>query len=195
MTIRELLSVLAARWRIIALTLMTVVAATAVQTMLTPSVYTATAKIYLAASKPVSTTDGKQTGGGVYAISASDLATYVDVLTAPAVIDPLKQSLGLDLRAPLSVSADVSQTSNMMTITATSGDPVMAANIANGAGPILAKIATEKFSPLLAANGQSVQSETIAQAQTPGGPTSPNGKRNLMLGALLGLVLGIGLAL
>ncbi|MCU1538556.1 MAG: capsular exopolysaccharide family [Humibacillus sp.] len=195
MTIRELLSVLGARWRIVALTLMTVVAATAVQTMLTPSVYTSSAKIFLSATQPESTTDGKKTGGGVYAINASDLSTYADILTAPAVIGPLKESLGLGPGAPLSVTADVSSTSNMMTITATDGDPVMAARIANGAGPILAKVATERFSPLLASNGQSVQAQPIAEAQTPGAPTSPNAKRNLMLGGLLGLVLGIGLAL
>ncbi|MEO7449298.1 MAG: polysaccharide biosynthesis tyrosine autokinase [Humibacillus sp.] len=194
-TIRELLSVLAARWRIVALTLLTVIAASAVQTMLTAPVYTATAKIYLSATKPVSTVDGKETGSAPYAIGANDLATYVDVLTAPAVIAPLKASLGLGVGDPLSVSAEVSQTSNMMSITGTSGDPVMAARVANGAGPILAKIATEKFSPLLAANGQAVHSETIAPAETPGGPTSPDAKRNLLLGGLLGLVLGTGLAL
>jgi capsular exopolysaccharide synthesis family protein len=83
----------------------------------------------------------------------------------------------------------------MMTITATDGDPVLAAKIANAAGPILADVATKKFSPLLAANGQAVQSETIAEAQVPSSPTSPNAQRNLMIGGLLGLALGIGLAL
>jgi capsular exopolysaccharide synthesis family protein len=191
-TFREFLSVLVARWRIIALTLLTVIAATAVQTMLTPAVYTASAKIYLSATQPPQANGQKV---GAYAIGANDLATYVDVLTAPAVVGPLRERLGLQPNAPLNVSADVSQTSNMMTITATDGDPVTAAAIANAAGPILAEVATKKFAPLLAANGQAVQSEIIAEAGVPSAPTSPNAKRNLMLGGLLGLALGIGLAL
>jgi capsular exopolysaccharide synthesis family protein len=191
-TFREFLSVLAARWRIIALTLLTVIAATAVQTMLTPAVYTASSKIYLSATQPTTATSQRS---GTYAVSVNDLGTYADVLTAPAVTGPLRQSLGLPPGAPLSVTAEVSATSPMMTITATDGDPVLAAKIANAAGPILADVATKKFSPLLAANGQAVQSETIAEAQVPSSPTSPNAQRNLMIGGLLGLALGIGLAL
>ncbi|WP_260439502.1 polysaccharide biosynthesis tyrosine autokinase [Humibacillus xanthopallidus] len=191
-TFREFLNVLVARWRIIALTLLTVIAATAVQTMLTPALYTASAKIYLSATQPANANGQKV---GAYAIGANDLATYVDVLNAPSVLGPLRQTLGLAPNAPVSVTADVSQTSNMMTITATDGDPETAARIANAAGPILAGVATEKFAPLLAANGQAVQSQTVAEAGVPGAPSSPNAKRNLMLGALLGLALGIGLAL
>jgi polysaccharide biosynthesis transport protein len=191
-TFREFLTVLVARWRIIALTLLTVIAAAAVQTMLTPAIYTTSAKIYLSATQPVAA-NGQRTGA--YAIGANDLATYVDVLNAPTVTGPLREKLGLKPSAPLTVAAEVSPTSNIMTITATDGDPVTAARIANGAGPILAEVATKKFATLLAANGQAVQSEVIAEASVPGSPTSPNAKRNLLLGGLLGLSLGIGLAL
>ena len=52
MTFREFLNVLAARWRIIALSLLAVIAATSVQTMMTPAVYTSTAKIFLSATQP-----------------------------------------------------------------------------------------------------------------------------------------------
>lgn len=192
MTFREFLSVLGARWRIIALSLLVVVAATAVQTMLTPAVYTSSAKIYLRATQPPSVGTNNQVT--TYAVSAADLATYLDVLTSPSVMDPLRARLGLDPNAPLSVSGEVSQTSNMMTITATGGDPQLVARVATEAGPVLADVA-KKFSPLLASNGQSVEADTIVPASVPGEPTSPNAKRNLALGGLLGLALGIGLAL
>lgn len=130
-----------------------------------------------------------------YAVQASDLATYLDVLTSPSVMEPLRARLGLAPGTPINVSGEVSPTSPMMTITATGGDPVLLARIASEAGPVLADVATKKFSPLLAANGQSVEATTITPADVPGEPTSPNAKRNLMLGALLGLALGIGLAL
>ena len=190
-TFREFLSVLGARWRIIALSLLAVVAAAAIQTMLTPATYTASTKIYLSAKQP-SDTNGSQKP--TYAMSAGDLATFLDVLTAPAVSEPLRARLGLPPGAPLGLSGEVSQTSNMMTITATGGDPQLVARTANEAGPVLAEVA-KRFSPLLAANGQEVNSETIAPATVPGEPMSPNAKRNLLLGGLLGLALGIGLAL
>ncbi|MGO4363009.1 polysaccharide biosynthesis tyrosine autokinase [Terrabacter sp. RAF57] len=191
MTFREFLGVLGARWRIIAVSLLAVVAATAVQTMLTPAVYTSSSKIYLRATTPASATSNQ---GGTYAVSAGDLGTYLEVLTSPSVMDPLRTRLGLPAGFPLSVSGDVSQTSNMMTITATGGDPQLVARVATEAGPVLADVA-KKFSPLLASNGQAVEADTIVPASVPADPTSPNAKRNLMLGALLGLALGVGLAL
>jgi len=193
MTFREFLGVLGARWRIIAVSLLAVVAAVAVQTMLTPAVYASSSKIYLRATQPASSSTNNQVT--TYAVSASDLATYLDVLTSPSVMEPLRTRLGLPASYPLSVSGEVSQTSNMMTITATGGDPQMVARVAAEVGPVLADVATKKFSPLLAANGQSVEATTITPAEVPGAPTSPNAKRNLALGGLLGLALGIGLAL
>jgi capsular exopolysaccharide synthesis family protein len=190
-TFREFLSVLGARWRIIALSLLAVIAAAAIQTMLTPAMYTASAKIFLSAKDPVSTGGNEKP---TYAIQAGDLNTYLDVLTSPAVTDPLRQRIGLPPGAPLGLSGEVSQTSNMMTITSVGGDPQLAARIANEAGPVLADVA-KRFSPLLASSGQDVNSEAISPATVPGEPTSPNAKRNLMLGALLGLALGVGLAL
>jgi capsular exopolysaccharide synthesis family protein len=190
-TFRDFLTVLGARWRIVVLSLLTVIAATAVQTMLTPAVYTASTKIYLSATEPAGSTDGKS---GTYAIQATDLATYLDVLTSPSVTEPLTQRLGLPAGTPLGLSGEVSQTSNMMTISSTGGDPQLVARVANEAGPVLAEVA-QKFSPLLASNGQSVESTTISPASVPGEPISPNARRNLLIGGLLGLALGIGLAL
>ena len=191
MTFRDFLTVLGARWRIVVLSLLTVIAATAVQTMLTPAVYTASTKIYLSATEPAGSADGKS---GTYAIQATDLATYLDVLTSPSVSEPLTQRLGLPPGTPLGLSGEVSQTSNMMTITSTGGDPQLVARVADEAGPVLAEVA-KKFSPLLASNGQAVESTTISPASVPGEPISPNAKRNLLIGGLLGLALGIGLAL
>ena len=191
MTFREFLTVLGTRWRIIVLSLLTVIGAAAVQTMLTPAVYTASAKVYLSASEPAQ--GGNE--GTTYAVSATDLARYLDVLTAPSVVEPLRERLGLSPGTPLGLSGEVLQTSNIMTITSTGGDPQLVAQIANEAGPVLAEVASKKFSPLLAANGQAVESTAVAPADVPGEPTSPNSKRNLFIGALLGLALGIGLAL
>lgn len=191
-TFRDFLGVLGARWRVVALSLLAVVAAAAIQTMLTPAIYSASAKIYLSATPAPDAETGEQ--NPTYAVSTGDLATYLDVLTSPSVLEPLRERLGLAPGHPVSVSGVVSQTSNMMTISSSGTDPQLVARTANEAGPVLAEVA-KKFSPLLAANGQSVEATTISPAVVPGEPTSPNAKRNLALGGLLGLALGIGLAL
>ncbi len=193
MTFREFLSVLGARWRIIALSLLSVIAATAVTTMLTPATYTASAKIFFSATDPTPQA-GKQ--NVPFALPASDLTTYLEVLTQPPVTDPLRAKLGLAPGTPLGLSGELAQTAPMMTITSTGEDPELVARVANAVGPVLAEVSTvRKFSPLLAANGQAIQSETITPANAPETPTSPNAKRNLLIGGLLGLALGIGLAL
>src|SRR3954454_8406366 len=87
-TFREFLGVLGGRWRIVALSLLAVVAATAVQTMLTPAVYTSTAKIFLSATQPPGAGTSQV---ATYAVSADDLARYLDVLNAPSVIEPLRE--------------------------------------------------------------------------------------------------------
>jgi capsular exopolysaccharide synthesis family protein len=60
-------------------------------------------------------------------------------------------------------------------------------------GPQLSQVAA-KFSPLLAAAGQTIETTAITPAVAPTEPTSPNVKRNLALGLLAGLIIGIGVA-
>ena len=59
---------------------------------------------------------------------------------------------------------------------------------------MLADVA-EKFSPLLAANGQAVAATTISPAKVPGDPDLARRQAQPLLGGLLGLAIGIGLAL
>jgi succinoglycan biosynthesis transport protein ExoP len=189
-TFREFVGVLRARWRIVALSLLTVIGVTAVVTLQATPLYSASAKVYLSTTK--ATTDPKETG--TYVITRQDLNTYVEVLNSPSVLERLRASIGLEPGAPVDVTAGVSELTNVLDIRAVSSDPQLAAALANGAGPALAQ-AAQKFSPLLATSGQEVQAEAIAPATVPVKPFSPDVQRNLLLAALVGLVAGIGLAL
>ncbi len=193
MTLHEFFAVLRNRWRIIAVSVLVVLGTAALMTIRTQPVYTATAKVYLS-TEAAEATDGKADERGTYVISRQDLATYAEVLTSPSIIEPLRAELGLAPDAPLDVSAFVSETTNMLVITATDADPQMTARIANAAGPVLAAGAP-KFSPLLALNNQTVEATAVAPAGVPSRPVSPDPQRNLALGGLLGLALGVGLAL
>lgn len=189
MTVRDLLGVVRARWRIIALCILVVVGATAVSTMLTTPVYEAHTRIYLATVKA---TEGEPSGS--YAITQKDLNTYVEILGAPAVQDPLREELDLPPGTPLNVSATVAELTNMLDVTARSSDPQVAADVANAAGPVLAASA-QQFSPLLANNNQIVTSTAVVPATVPAEPIAPNVKKNLAVALLAGLLVGLGMAL
>lgn len=190
MTFREFLGVLGARWRLVAASLLVVLAGAALATMAATPVYESVAKVYLSTTRPKTA----NSAAGTYVITRQDLNTYVEVLGSPSVLEPLRAEIGLPSGAPLDVSATVSDLTNVLEIRASSANPDTAALIANTAGPVLATAARE-FSPLLANAGQSVEATAISPASPPSVPKSPDAKRNLALGVLAGLAAGIGLAL
>src|SRR4051794_15646252 len=152
-------------------------------------IYTASASFYLAAKDNSNTTQNK----GTYVVTTSDLSTYVAVLGSPAVMDPLRKRLGLPSGAPIDVAATVATDSSILTVTARSTDPDLAAEIANATGPQLADVAGQ-FSVLLKTTGQSIAATTVSPAAVPSAPTSPNVTRGMLLGLLAGLCLGTGFA-
>ncbi|WP_306514502.1 Wzz/FepE/Etk N-terminal domain-containing protein, partial [Janibacter hoylei] len=117
MQLSELLGVIRQRWRLILVCVgLAVVAAIAV-TLTTTPVYEARARIYLSAEQ----TSGKSEGG-VFVLTAEDLDTYVSILDTPAVLDPLREELGLEPGHPITVSAETSGTTSILNITARAAD-------------------------------------------------------------------------
>lgn len=189
MQFSEFLSVIRERWKLItACVVLAVLAATAL-TLLTTPVYEARARIYLSAEGR----GGGDAPGGIFVLSSEDLDTYVSILNTPAVLSPLREELGMPPGHPINVSADVTGSTSILNITASSSDPKEAAAVANEVGPQLGAVAGE-FSTLLKSSGQKVVSTPIQPASTPSRPVSPDPVRNLGLGLLTGLLLGIGLA-
>ncbi|WP_435199857.1 polysaccharide biosynthesis tyrosine autokinase [Janibacter sp. GS2] len=184
----EFLTVLRGRWKILVTCGVLSVLAAVVFTAVTPPVYTAQARVYLSAEK-----DTKAEGEGVFVLTSEDLDTYVSLLDTPAVLDPLREELGMSPDAPVDVRATVSGNTSILNIVARSDDADEAAAVANEVGPQLGGVAG-KFSTLLASSGQEVVSTPIQPAVVPSSPTSPDPVRNVGLGLLAGLLLGVGLA-
>ncbi|WP_277452466.1 polysaccharide biosynthesis tyrosine autokinase [Janibacter sp. DB-40] len=188
MQLSEFFGVLRARWTLVATCVVLAVLAALAVTLLTTPVYEARARIYLSTERVQDTPQG-----GVFALTSDDLETYVSILNTPAVLEPLREELGMEPGHPVHVSADVTGSTSILNITATAADPQEAARVANEVGPQLGAVAGE-FSTLLASSGQKVISTPIEPASPPSSPTSPDPVRNIGLGLLAGLVLGIGLA-
>jgi capsular exopolysaccharide synthesis family protein len=174
----------------VVLVVLLAVGGAAVVTMLAPKVYTASSQVYLSADN-----SRAQEGAQQVVIGSNDLTTYVAVLNgqSPALIEPFRESLGLKPGEWVSVSGSVGEAAPLLDLTANASSAELAARAANELGPQLAKVAP-RFSSLLQATGRGVVSTTVSPATTPSGPSSPNLKRNLMMGAFAGLLLGVGLA-
>lgn len=223
MTLRDFFKVLRKSWYlVIACTLLAGGAAYVYTSRITP-VYQATTRIFLASAVPVgdnnaptptpsppkkTTSTATPTGSATptpkatktkapqpgYLITTSDLQTYLELISSPVVLDPLRKQLGLPEDLQITLSATVSENAPVLEISVQDSDPQRAADIANGIGPQLSKIGG-KYSPLLASAGQEVASTSIVRAVPPSEPISPNMRLNVLVGLLAGLGLGIGVAL
>ncbi|PWJ26139.1 capsular exopolysaccharide synthesis family protein [Branchiibius hedensis] len=182
MTIRDFLRIMRQRWRWLLGTLLIVLIAAAVSTMLQPKTYEASARFYLAGS------NGQGTP-----VQRDDLATYAQVVSAPAVQEVIRKQAKVGPTAAVNVNATLSDTANIMTGTASSGSAQEAAAIANATGPALAAVAPQ-FSQLLSGAG-SVTSTAVQPATVPSSPASPDIKRTLELAFAVGLLLGVAMAL
>jgi len=122
--------------------------------------------------------------------------TYVGLATAPVVLNPVIAELGLDVTARTlaeSVSVAAPLNSTLITVTVTDPDPVMAADIANAIAASLAT-AVPQLEPESADGTSPVRLTRVSDAQPALSPSSPNVPLNLALGVLVGLALGIGVA-
>lgn len=85
------------------------------------------------------------------------------------------------------ISVEQSQSSQMFSIVTHSASPKDAANVAN----VVADVFQEEVATITASNGITV----VSPAEIPKYPVSPNKKANLVMGAVLGIVAGLGLTL
>ena len=187
MTVRDLLTTLRTRWRIIVATMLVVVAATAYLTLQITPVYQSSSRVYLLANNQTESTN-------VYNMPAAELATVIQVATSPIVLDPVREQLRLDPGTMLDVEASRSGDTPLIDVTVRAHDPQVAADAATAVPQQLAAVA-RNFSPMLQMSGTAVSAETVVPASVPTRPVEPDAARNLALGALAGLMLGIGFAL
>ncbi len=122
--------------------------------------------------------------------------TYVGLASTPVVLNPVISDLGLkgtsaDLAKDVKVSAALNST--LITIAVSNPDPVRAADIANAIATSLAT-AVPQLEPEAADGSSPVRLSRVTDAQPALKPSSPNVPLNLALGVLVGLALGIGVA-
>jgi polysaccharide biosynthesis transport protein len=189
---REYLDILRRRWLSVLIIALAALAASSLLTLAMPKKYTATTRLFFAvAGESVS----ELAQGSNFA--EKQMSSYANVATAPLVLEPVVQQLDLRITAvelEKSVEATVPPDTVILEIAVTDADPRRAATIANAVGATLGKVAGG-LSPSRQDGSEAVRATTLAVAQVPVTPSSPNIPRNLGIGLLLGLLLGTGIAI
>lgn len=191
MTLREYWEILRRSWLLVAtMTMLGAIVALGVSMLMDP-VYQAQSQLFVS----VQTTDeisGAYTGG-LYV--QQRIKSYVTMVDTPAVLDPVIDELGLDTTyTQLSQQVSAQNPTDTVLLDVLASDVVasQAAEIADATAESLAaeivRLETTE------SGGKPVQVELIRPAQVPATPSSPRTNVNVVLGALMGLLAGVGVA-
>lgn len=193
MELRDYIRILRKSWvLILVLALAGIGIASAFSILQTPK-YSATAKVFVSTQGSGSTSDLQQ--GNSFTVQR--VKTYSDLVTTSVVLLPVIGSLDLGIPADElaeQISASAPLDTSIINITVIDTDPVRAADIANATSQSLTAV-VQQFETSDSADATSTVKLTRAQEATVSSiPVSPNVPLNIALGGLVGLALGVGIA-
>ncbi|WP_407709936.1 polysaccharide biosynthesis tyrosine autokinase [Arthrobacter nitrophenolicus] len=156
--------------------------------LLTKPTYTADTEIFVAT----------QTAGSVQELQQGNTFTqarvqsYAKVVESPVVLQPVIDSLGLDINAEQlarRVEAKTDVNTVLLNISASDNSPVQAAAIAQSIANSLVQVVDGLEKPRTGGPSP-VSLSIIKPAKAPSSPSEPNTRMDLLLGLVVGLVLG-----
>lgn len=197
MTIADLLQIVRKHLASAIISFVVVFAAVAAVTFIMPPKYTATAEVfatYAGQSGETQTANDMSSGANYLNIQ---IKTYPELVKTEAVLQPVIKDLGLDMTTTdLAGVVTATNPTNtfMVDISAEVGDPQQAADIANSVAKNLSdQISSDLYNS--SSSGSPIKLTVVQKAQTPTGQSSPNIPLYLAVGLILGLIVGIGVAL
>lgn len=117
--------------------------------------------------------------------------TYSIILKSAAILNDVKSDLNLDISISQlnnKISVESAQNSQVMTISVTDSNPKIALDIANKTAEVFEK----EIKELMKVDNVSIL--PLADDQENQSPVSPNPPLNIVIAAIVGLIIGIGLA-
>lgn len=193
MDLSDYLNVLRSRWlTVTSITLLTIAGTAAATLLMTPQ-YTSTTRMFFAVQGGESVTDLAQ--GSTF--TERQMSSYAEVARSPLVLAPVAEELSVDADArdlARAITASVAVDTTILTISATDDDPVFARDLANAVANQLSET-VGGLSPERPDGTETVRATMLSEAQIPPEPSAPNPARNLALGTVLGLFLGVGVVL
>lgn len=193
--LRDYVRILHKNWIIILVCMIVGIGAGVAYSVLQTPQYRTTTKLYVSVRS-----DGAATGDLVQGTNFARqiVASYVEIVPTAIVLEPVISQLDLDLTtAELAgkISAEAPLNTVGINITVTDSDPALAAAIADATGASLTDAVQNTLEKPTSEDGASpVQLTTTQPAEIPTAPSSPNTPLNIVLGTLLGIALGVGIA-
>ncbi|BDZ39235.1 polysaccharide biosynthesis tyrosine autokinase [Microbacterium suwonense] len=196
MELRDYVRILHKNWILILILLVLGLIGGAGYAALQAPKYVASTQLYVSVR-----TEGAATGELVQGTTfARQMVTsYVDVVNTALVLDPVIDELGLDTTvsalAP-KVSATTPLNTVLIGISVTDGDADQAAKLANAVADSFTNVVQSTLEQPAAEDVASPVRVTITEpAVAPTAAASPNVRMLIILGGLLGLALGVGIAM
>ena len=187
MTLREYLQVVRERWMIVVAGLLIGVIAAVAVTALSTREYSSSVTLYVASAASGDNTTAQYQGT---LLSQQRVKSYTEMITSPRITGPASAQVGG--RGGGTVTASSQPNTVLITTTVTDTDPQRAAAMADAVAAVFTQsVATLEQSPDRT-RPPDVSIQVFEPATVPTSPTSPKPMVNLALGALLGLVLGLG---
>ncbi|MBN6190655.1 MULTISPECIES: polysaccharide biosynthesis tyrosine autokinase [unclassified Microbacterium] len=196
MELRDYVRILHRNWILILVLLLLGLAGGAGYAALQQPKYVASTQLYVSVR-----TEGAATGDLVQGTTfARQMVTsYVDVVGTALVLEPVIEELGLDDSvAELSgrITATTPLNTVLIDVSATDGDPERAAEIANAVAVSFQDAVQNTLEQPAVEDAVSPVRITVTEpAEVPTAPTSPNVRLLVILGGIIGLALGVAVAM
>lgn len=192
--LRDYIRILQKSWILIAVLLALGVGAASAYSIVQTPVFSSSAKVFVSTSGGSTVTDLQQ--GNTF--TQQRVKTYADLATTPIVLLPVIADLGLDVSSDslaAKVTASAPMDTTLIEIAVTDTDPALAAQIATAVSESLTSVVEKIETSSTATDGASAVKLTLVQhADVSQKPVSPNVPLNIALGGLVGLALGVALA-
>lgn len=195
MELRDYLRILRQSWVLIVLLTLLGIGAGAAYSIITTPKFSSSAKVFVSTSAGSTVSELQQ--GNTF--TQQRVKTYADLATTPIVLLPVIEELSLETSAQdlaQQITATAPLDTSLIEITATDADPELAAAVATAVSDSLTQVVqTIEASEAEDGTTRSAVKLTLVQhAAVPEAPVSPNVPLNVALGGLVGLALGIGIA-
>lgn len=179
-------------WILVVATALTGLLVGAAVSLLTKPTYTSSTELFVALNNSASVQDLQQADS----FGQARVQSYVKTVTAPVVLQPAIDSLGLSVTADAlahDVEASADPNTVLIKISVTNESAAQAADIAQAVAISLTKAVNTLEKPTTGSSLVSLSIITPAKVATHA--SAPNTPMNLMLGLIVGLALGVGLGI
>lgn len=193
MNLEDFVKLLRARWITVFVVLVAAVLASVVVTLLTTPLYQASTRLFVSTTSASSLSETYQ--GNRF--SQERVKSYSELLMGETLAQRTINKLGLDMSAATlkgKVSASAKLDTVLINVSVLDESPIRARDIANTLADEFVVMVRELETPQ---DGATPDARVVVEqrASIPGSPVVPNTVRNIGIGIVAGIVLGIGLAL